>query len=104
MLEERRLIGPTNRKGHYQRALEEAVQTHNSQWPHAWEGKNPLHGGRTFTTMNPEERVWPPTEYIYATSLIMLVTSAQSSHLMVPFLLRCDTSEDQGFLQAGTTR
>lgn len=45
------------RKGHYQRALEEAVQTHTSQWPRAWEGKNPLHGGRTFATMNPEERV-----------------------------------------------
>ncbi|GAM34888.1 hypothetical protein TCE0_015f02767 [Talaromyces pinophilus] len=44
-------------KGHYQRALEEAVQTHVSQWPRAWEGKNPLHGGRTFTTMNPEERL-----------------------------------------------
>jgi hypothetical protein len=45
------------RKGHYQRALEEAVQTHSSQWPRAWEGKNPLHGGRTFITMTPEERV-----------------------------------------------
>ncbi|EED13016.1 conserved hypothetical protein [Talaromyces stipitatus ATCC 10500] len=44
-------------KGHYQRALEEAVQTHASQWPRAWEGKNPLHGGRNFTTMNPEERL-----------------------------------------------
>ncbi|OKL57549.1 hypothetical protein UA08_07134 [Talaromyces atroroseus] len=44
-------------KGHYQRALEEAVQTHSSQWPRAWEGKNPLHGGRTFNTMTPEERL-----------------------------------------------
>ncbi|TPX23492.1 hypothetical protein DIZ76_012824 [Coccidioides immitis] len=44
-------------RGHYQRALEEAVQTHYSQWPKAWEGKNPLHGGRTFATMSPEERL-----------------------------------------------
>ncbi|KMP03101.1 hypothetical protein CIRG_02793 [Coccidioides immitis RMSCC 2394] len=34
-----------------------AVQTHYSQWPKAWEGKNPLHGGRTFATMSPEERL-----------------------------------------------
>ncbi|KAL1876618.1 hypothetical protein Plec18167_005025 [Paecilomyces lecythidis] len=44
-------------RGHFQRALEEAVQTHVSQWPRVWEGKNPLHGGRTFATMSPEERL-----------------------------------------------
>ncbi|KAH8702504.1 hypothetical protein BGW36DRAFT_356621 [Talaromyces proteolyticus] len=44
-------------KGHYQRALEEAVQTHSSQWPRAWGGKNPLHGGGSFNTMSPEERL-----------------------------------------------
>lgn len=46
-----------SRKGHYQRALEEAVQTHSSQWPRAWGGKNPLHGGGSFASMTPEERV-----------------------------------------------
>ena len=46
-----------DRKGHYTRALEEAIQTHNSQWPHAWNGKNPLHGGGSFNKMTPEERV-----------------------------------------------
>jgi hypothetical protein len=45
------------RRGHFQRALEEAVQTHQSQWPPAWNGKNPTHGGGTFTTMTPVERV-----------------------------------------------
>lgn len=45
------------RRGHYQRALEEAVQTHFSQWPRAWNGKNPLHGGGSFTAMSPDERV-----------------------------------------------
>ncbi len=45
------------RKGHYTRALEEAIQTHNSQWPTAWQGKNPLHGGGSFNKMTPEERV-----------------------------------------------
>ncbi|EIT72709.1 hypothetical protein F9C07_2279937 [Aspergillus flavus] len=42
---------------HYTRPLEEAIQTHASQWPKAWQGKNPLHGGRTFTGMAPEERL-----------------------------------------------
>lgn len=45
------------RRGHYQRPLEEAIQTHMSQWPKAWQGKNPLHGGGSFATMTPEERV-----------------------------------------------
>lgn len=46
-----------NRKGHYTRALEEAIQTHNSQWPQAWNGKNPLHGGGSFNKMAAEARV-----------------------------------------------
>ncbi|KAL4761288.1 uncharacterized protein BDW70DRAFT_150164 [Aspergillus foveolatus] len=43
-------------RNHYTRPLEEAVQTHASQWPKAWGGKNPLHGGRNFASMSPEER------------------------------------------------
>jgi hypothetical protein len=46
-----------NRAGHYNRALEEAVQTHKSQWAKDWESKNPLSGGKTFTAMSPTERV-----------------------------------------------
>ena len=45
------------RKGHYSRALEEAVQTNIGQWSTKWEGKNPLHGGGNFNNMNPEQRV-----------------------------------------------
>jgi hypothetical protein len=45
------------RRNHYTRPLEEAVQTHASQWPKAWGGKNPLHGGRNFASMSPEERL-----------------------------------------------
>lgn len=45
------------RRNHYTRPLEEAIQTHASQWPKAWQGKNPLHGGRNFASMSPEERV-----------------------------------------------
>ena len=45
------------RAGHYNRALEEAVQTHKSQWAKDWESKNPLAGGATFTTMSPTQRV-----------------------------------------------
>ncbi|KAI2487263.1 hypothetical protein Ptr902_01396 [Pyrenophora tritici-repentis] len=43
-------------KGHYGRALEEAIQTQKSQWPSKWTG-NPLSGGRNFNTMMAEERV-----------------------------------------------
>jgi hypothetical protein len=45
------------RAGHYNRALEEAVQTHKAQWAKDWESKNPLSGGATFTTMTPTQRV-----------------------------------------------
>jgi hypothetical protein len=48
------------RAGHYNRALEEAVQTHKSQWAKDWESKNPLSGGATFTSMSPTERVSAP--------------------------------------------
>ncbi|KAI9807318.1 MAG: hypothetical protein M1833_000061 [Piccolia ochrophora] len=44
-------------RAHYQRPLEEAVQTHSSQWPSSWNGKNPLHGGKTFSNMSPTERL-----------------------------------------------
>jgi hypothetical protein len=51
------LILEPNRRAHFTRPLEEAIHTHQSQWPKAWGGKNPLHGGRSFATMTPEERV-----------------------------------------------
>ncbi|CAI7675570.1 unnamed protein product [Penicillium pancosmium] len=44
-------------RNHYTRPLEEAIQTHQSQWPKPWAGKSPLSGGRTFATMMPEERI-----------------------------------------------
>ncbi|KAI1866937.1 hypothetical protein JX265_007513 [Neoarthrinium moseri] len=43
--------------GHYNRALEDAISTHKSQWPKDWQDKNPLSGGATFTSMNPTERI-----------------------------------------------
>lgn len=43
--------------GHYNRALEEAVQTHKSQWARDWESKNPLLGGATFSSMGPTQRL-----------------------------------------------
>ncbi|KAL6704629.1 hypothetical protein ACN47E_008026 [Coniothyrium glycines] len=44
-------------KGHYGRALEEAIQTQKSQWPSDWAKKNPLSGGQGFNTMSPTERI-----------------------------------------------
>lgn len=43
-------------KGHYGRALEEAIQTQKSQWPRKWTA-NPLNGGRSFNTMTAVERI-----------------------------------------------
>lgn len=45
------------RPGHYNRALEDAIASHKSQWPSAWQDKSPLSGGGGFNTMNPTERV-----------------------------------------------
>ncbi|KAI9677464.1 MAG: hypothetical protein M1817_006418 [Caeruleum heppii] len=44
-------------RGHFQRALEEAVLANTVQWPSAWEGRNPLHGGNNFTSMSPTKRL-----------------------------------------------
>jgi hypothetical protein len=43
--------------GHYNRALEEAIQTHKAQWARDWESKNPLSGGATFASMTPTQRL-----------------------------------------------
>ncbi|KAK0621395.1 hypothetical protein B0T17DRAFT_591290 [Bombardia bombarda] len=43
--------------GHYNRALEEALQTHKTQWPKSWEAKSPVSGAATFATMTPVERL-----------------------------------------------
>ncbi|MCJ1318330.1 hypothetical protein MMC15_003658 [Xylographa vitiligo] len=44
-------------RGHFQRALEEAISAHYNQWPSAWSNKNPLHGGNNFNNMSPEQRL-----------------------------------------------
>ncbi|KAL2019527.1 hypothetical protein VTK56DRAFT_9561 [Thermocarpiscus australiensis] len=43
--------------GHYNRALEEAIQTHKGQWAKDWESKNPLSGSATFASMTPVQRL-----------------------------------------------
>ncbi|KAM5456287.1 hypothetical protein MaudCBS49596_001309 [Microsporum audouinii] len=60
-------------RGHYQRALEEAIQTHQSQWPKAWQGKSPLVNGGGFMTMTPEERI-----QLLATLTIWALSSSES--------------------------
>ncbi|KAL9624990.1 MAG: hypothetical protein Q9160_000719 [Pyrenula sp. 1 TL-2023] len=44
-------------KGHYQRALEDAISAHSSQWPAAWQDKSPLSGGGNFNSMTAEGRL-----------------------------------------------
>jgi hypothetical protein len=46
-----------HRRGHHGRALEEAVLSQKPQWPLKWNGANPLHGGKSFENMTPQERV-----------------------------------------------
>ncbi|KAK3334009.1 hypothetical protein B0T19DRAFT_459524 [Cercophora scortea] len=43
--------------GHYNRALEEAIQTHKGQWAKDWESHNPLANSATFATMTPVQRL-----------------------------------------------
>lgn len=45
------------KRGHYNRALEEAIQTHKSQWPKEWAHTNPLLGSTTFTSMMSTQRL-----------------------------------------------
>lgn len=44
-------------KGHYGRALEDAISEFKSQWPREWNGTNPLSGSKSFNTMTADERV-----------------------------------------------
>jgi hypothetical protein len=46
-----------SRRGHYGRALEDAISSNQNQWPMAWNGTNPLHGGKNFNNMTPEGRL-----------------------------------------------
>lgn len=43
--------------GHYNRALEDAIKTHEASWPRSWGGANPLAGGTTFNSMTPTKRL-----------------------------------------------
>jgi hypothetical protein len=47
--------------GHYGRALEDAINTHKSQWATSWEGKSPLANGASFNSMDPTQRVGDTT-------------------------------------------
>jgi hypothetical protein len=55
-------VCPFHRRGHYGRALEEALLSHKSQWPRAWGGVNPISGGRSFYSMSPDEKVGKATQ------------------------------------------
>ncbi|KAK7888208.1 hypothetical protein LTR67_009085 [Exophiala xenobiotica] len=45
-------------RGHYGRALEDAISSNHHQWITAWKGSNPIHGGKNFNNnMTPEERL-----------------------------------------------
>ncbi|KAI9894444.1 MAG: hypothetical protein M1814_003202 [Vezdaea aestivalis] len=44
-------------RGHFHRAIEEALSTQKPQWPFSWKGISPLAGAKTFATMSPSERL-----------------------------------------------
>lgn len=46
-----------SRRGHHNRALEDAVSSQKAEWPGAWNGVNPISGTKSFNTMTPSERV-----------------------------------------------
>ncbi|KAI6618314.1 hypothetical protein MCOR08_009078 [Pyricularia oryzae] len=43
--------------GHYNRAVEDAIKSHESSWPSSWNGTSPLAGGATFVSMTPVQRL-----------------------------------------------
>lgn len=45
------------RRGHYNRALEDAISANKNQWPAFWAGENPLRGERSFNNMTAVQRV-----------------------------------------------
>lgn len=100
------------RAGHYNRALEEAVQTHKSQWAKDWESKNPLSGGATFTTMMPTQRVRKPFspsgagDYVLVLSCtnFVIAYSPTNPDSMVPLLLRDREGYNSSLLQAKPSR
>lgn len=47
----------TSRRGHYGRALEEALASQKPQWPPHWNGINPVPSSKTFAHLSPERRV-----------------------------------------------
>lgn len=67
-------------RGHYGRALEEAVQTHSSQWPAAWKGANPLHaaGPGSFNNMNAEQRL-----VLMKTLILWALSSSETVSAMI---------------------
>ena len=83
------LIDILLRRGHFGRALEEAIQTHISQWPPSWHGKNPLHSGGSFSVMSPQERVQPICVIWYSQQLTysMIAYVTESVDSMVVKLL-----------------
>ncbi|KAK4936294.1 hypothetical protein LTR66_015359, partial [Elasticomyces elasticus] len=44
-------------RGHYMRALEDAISDNKNNWPRSWNGINPLAGQKTFVTLEPETRL-----------------------------------------------
>ncbi|GAB7355244.1 hypothetical protein MBLNU459_g5795t1 [Dothideomycetes sp. NU459] len=44
-------------RGHYGRAIEEAISTQKHQWPRSWNATNPLPGTKTFNDLDPAQRL-----------------------------------------------
>ena len=95
------------RRGHFQRALEEAIQTHHSQWPLVWQSKNPLHGGGSFNNMSPEQRVsCPSLTAVYKSFADMSIPacSTESSYPLVTCVVGDYSGNYQGVIQTVTPR
>ena len=51
------LLTVITRRGHYGRALEDALSSQRPQWPREWNNVNPISGGKNFNNMTPTQRV-----------------------------------------------
>ena len=77
-----------HRRGHYGRALEDAIQSQKNEWPRSWEGRSPLSGGKSFNTMDPVERVNLTSDYrglqsSELTGITFLALTLKSTRAMV---------------------
>ncbi|KAF2861924.1 hypothetical protein K470DRAFT_25920 [Piedraia hortae CBS 480.64] len=65
-------------RGHYGRALEEAISAQRSAWPSSWQGRSFLYGSRDFNKITPAERL-----HLLRTLIIWSLSASQAVQAVV---------------------